>query len=115
MEYVWYALGALALLIVAYLFRNGRRNADPLNRACAASICHILTGQAFSGKDHEELDGTPIEEKILAEFERHHRYRSQALHVASMVAPLLVRAGYPRPMARQLAMEVSGLAMRRPA
>lgn len=75
----------LAGFALFYFFRNGRRNSDPLNRKCAAEICSLLVE-----KDDVEIEG------IIEIFQRNARYQSQALHVCSMVPPLLIRAGYPR-------------------
>jgi len=79
---------AVGVLVVGYLFLNGRRNSDPLNRKCAAELCEYLTSQGQI--DVEEIQGI---------FLRNARYRKQANHVLSMVPVILVRAGYPRDMA----------------
>lgn len=81
----------IAALIVLYLIVNGKRNADPLNRKCAAEICELLTS-----KD----ECTPQE--IAEIFMNNARYNKQAGHVVSMVPALLIKAGYPREAAMSI-------------
>lgn len=73
----------IAALIVGYLFLNGRRNRNPLNRKCALEICRYLTE-----------DGPVSVEGLRQIFLQNARCKSQANHVLSMVPPLLMDAGF---------------------
>ncbi|GEC14641.1 hypothetical protein [Nitrobacter winogradskyi] len=81
-------LGIVAVAVGSYLIINGKRNADPLNRKCAAEICEYLA-------DSPERDPT----KIFGIFMSNARYQKQALHVISMVPVLLIKAGHPKEQA----------------
>lgn len=88
---MWYVIGGIAVLIILYGVINGSRNSDPLNRKCAAEICEYLTNR-------NDFDVSDIQEI----FKKNARYQKQANHVASMVPPLLMKAGYPRDAAMQI-------------
>lgn len=78
----------LIVLALYYLFKNGRRNSDPLNRKCAAEICTLLI----------EKEDVQIED-VVEVFQENARYRTNAIHICSMVPPLLIKAGFPRQQA----------------
>jgi hypothetical protein len=80
--------GALAISFLFYLFKNGSRNNDPLNRKCAAEICDYLTSAEI-----------PSPDEIRDIFIKNARYKVQANHVLSMVPPLLINAGMPKHVA----------------
>lgn len=88
---MWFVIGGVVVLVLLYGMVNGSRNRDPLNRKCAAEICEYLTSR-------EEFD--PID--ILDIFKQHARYQKQASHVASMIRPLLMKAGYSKDAAMQV-------------
>lgn len=88
---MWFVIGGIIVLIVLYGVINGSRNRDPLNRKCAAEICEYLTSR-------DDFDPTDI----LGIFKEHARYQKQANHVASMIPPLLMKAGYPKDAAMQV-------------
>ena len=82
---MWYVIGCIGLLLIFLMLRNGVRNHDPLNRKCAAEICEYLTTR----ENHDLVE-------IAGIFKRNARYKSQAIHIASMVQMLLMKAGYPK-------------------
>jgi hypothetical protein len=87
---MFWVLGAIALLVIAYGVRNGRRNADPLNRKAAAEICEYLTSEGGSSNPAD----------IAAILRGNARYRGNARHIASMVPVLLKEAGIPWEVAK---------------
>lgn len=97
MDAVIIIVGAIGGIFVAYLIRNGIRNADPMNRKCAAEICqYIAFNCAEDGEDFNEL-------KVFEIFQQNARYRKQGLHVVSMVPALLIKAGHPKDASMALA------------
>jgi len=100
----WYYLAVpLVALLGLYVIRNGSRNSDPMNRRCAAELCELAVSRF-----EEDIDGFKVEALLI--FDAHNRYQSQAMHVASMVAPLLIRAGYPREFAHTVANSLTAVA-----
>jgi len=96
-------VAVVAVVIVAYLIINGRRNSDPHNRKCAAEICEYLT-----------TSPTPDPTRIHAIFMSNARYRGQGLHVVSMIPVLLMEAGYPKDAAMNAVPLVRAVAMTLP-
>lgn len=94
---MWEIAGLLVTAIVVYLFINGRRNVDPMNRKCAAEICEYLVSTA-------KPDPVAVREIFL----RNARYQKQANHVVSMVPALLINGGVPKDVAMSF---VPGLRM----
>lgn len=89
-------------LVVLYLIINGRRNADPLNRKCAAEICEYLV-----------MEREPTALAIAQIFLANARYRKSANHIVSMVPAILIKNGFAKnlafgtvPLLRQAAMLV---------
>ena len=78
----------IAGLVILYLFINGKRNSDPLNRKCAAELCEYFM-----------TEGALDVDEVRRIFKTNARYKSQANHVLSMVPPLLMNAGYPKEVA----------------
>lgn len=94
---MWVIAGVVAAAIAFYLFLNGRRNADPMNRKCAAEICEYLVSTA-------EPDPLAVREIFM----RNARYQKQANHIVSMVPVQLMSGG----LTKQEAMNfVPGLRM----
>lgn len=81
---VW-IVGTIAFVVVVYLFRNGRKNGDPLNRKAAAEICEYLVST-----------NEPEIWQIVSIYMENARYRKDARHIASMVPALLTNAGVDR-------------------
>lgn len=85
-------IGGVFLIVVLYLWRNGKRNSDPLNRKAAAEICKHIVATA----------GTPDLDEVVSILMKNARYRKDARHIASMVPALLVGGGIPHDMARSV-------------
>jgi hypothetical protein len=97
------AIGLIAVVVIAYLIINGRRNSDPLNRKCAAEICEYLA----TAKAPDPAD-------LHAIFMTNARYQAQAMHVVSMVPVLLIKAGYPKDAAMNVAPLIRAVAITLP-
>ncbi len=100
---MWYVVAGIGAIIGLYLFVNGSRNSDPLNRKCAAEICEYVTSA-------EDIDP----ERISEIFKEHARYQKQANHIVSMVPTLLIKAGYPQDAAMSIVPVIRSAAMMQP-
>lgn len=89
--WIWIILVAVVAIIAFFIWNNGKRNSDPLNRKCAAELCEYITA---AGKIEPD--------EIREIFMRNARYNTDANHVATMVPVLLINAGYPRDQAMSI-------------